>query len=186
MGSDDLVKHHSDYTNFDTTDASKQSVLFQVVENYRALVDDQRNWVCNLANAASLIWEAYHKLNASGLSKADVNWSGFYVVDKLDTNQLILAPFQGKVACQTIPIGKGVCGKTASTKQTQLVPDVNKFPGHIACDGETNSEIVVPILLDNELKGVLDIDSLTLEGFDEVDADFLQKLADLIAATCDW
>jgi hypothetical protein len=102
----------------------------------------------NTANAASLIWHALHALPTPS---SKVNWAGFYVSDPTTPNQLILGPFQGKVACQTIAFGKGVCGAAAQSQQTQLVPDVEKFPGHIACDGDSKSEIVVPIMKDGKV-----------------------------------
>jgi L-methionine (R)-S-oxide reductase len=108
----------------------------------KGLVDDQRNWVCNTANAASLLWHMFHALPAPASS---VNWSGFYVADKKKSGQLILGPFHGKVACQTIQIGKGVCGTVAAKGETLLLQDVETFPGHIACDSESKSEVVVPI-----------------------------------------
>lgn len=92
----------------------------------------------------------------------------------------------GKVACQTITIGKGVCGTAAKTLQTQLVPDVEAFPGHIACDGETKSEIVVPIVRDGKCMGVIDIDCMELNGFDEEDQRGLESVARLLANACDW
>jgi L-methionine (R)-S-oxide reductase len=98
----------------------------------------------NLSNAASLIWHALHALPSPS---SKTNWAGFYVIDpSKPSSQLILGPFQGKVACQTIRFGRGVCGTAVSTKTTQLVADVEKFPGHIACDAASASEIVVPIL----------------------------------------
>ena len=113
-----------------------------------ALVEGQRNWVCNLANAASLLWHLFHSLPSPS---SFVNWAGFYVVDKLRPSQLILGPFQGKVACQTIAIGKGVCGTAAAKKETILLEDVENFPGHIACDSESKSEVVVPIVVAGEV-----------------------------------
>jgi putative methionine-R-sulfoxide reductase with GAF domain len=94
----------------------------------------------------------------------------------------------GRVACQTIPFGKGVCGDAAATAETQLVPDVEARPGHIACDGDTKSEIVVPIVLEDGKKvvGVIDVDCADLKGFDEVDQRWLEKLARLLASSCDW
>ncbi|KAH3679601.1 hypothetical protein WICMUC_000833 [Wickerhamomyces mucosus] len=173
-------KHHADFTNFKTSN-EKREILQQVIDSYSALVDGQTNWVCNLSNASSLIWHAYHSI------PTNINWAGFYVLDPKDQDQLILGPFQGKVACQLIKFGKGVCGTAASTKLTQLVPDVEKFPGHIACDGGTQSEIVVPIIDKTGIvRGVLDIDCLDLNGFDETDKEFLEKLAQLIAETNDW
>lgn len=112
------------------------------------LVDDQRNWVCNTANAASLLWHLFHSQPAPSSS---VNWAGFYVRDKTKPSQLILGPFQGKVACQTIAIGKGVCGTVAAKAETLLLDDVETFPGHIACDSESKSEVVVPIVVDGSV-----------------------------------
>ncbi|CCH43696.1 hypothetical protein BN7_3250 [Wickerhamomyces ciferrii] len=176
MGED---QHHADYSNF--TSSSKQETLETVTLSYEALSQDLTNWVANLSNASSLIWHAYHSL------KIPVNWTGFYVVDPEDPSQLILGPFQGKVACQTIKIGKGVCGIAAQTEKTQVVPNVEEFPGHIACDGETKSEIVVPIVgKDGKLRGVIDIDGLVLGAFDEVDQKELEKLAQLIADGNKW
>jgi L-methionine (R)-S-oxide reductase len=102
----------------------------------------------NTANAASLIWHALHALPSPS---NQVNWAGFYVSDPSTPNQLILGPFQGKVACQTIAFGKGVCGAAAQSQKTQLVPDVEQFPSHIACDGDSKSEIVVPILKNGQV-----------------------------------
>ena len=103
----------------------------------------------NLANAASLLWHALHALPSPS---KNVNWAGFYVLDPKKAEQLILGPFQGKVACQTIAFGRGVCGKAAQTGKTQLVPNVEEFPGHIACDSESASEIVVPITQDGKVR----------------------------------
>lgn len=113
-----------------------------------SLAEGQRNWVCNLANAASLLWHMYHSLPAPSSS---VNWAGFYVIDPMVSEQLILGPFQGKVACQIIRFGRGVCGKAAKMGETVLVPDVEKFEEHIACDNESRSEIVVPIWADRKV-----------------------------------
>ncbi|GMM38078.1 L-methionine (R)-S-oxide reductase [Saccharomycopsis crataegensis] len=182
MGSDG--KHHGDYSRFSQTE--KHEVLEQIVESYQALADGQTNWVCNLANAASLLWHGYHSLAPPSRGKS-VNWAGFYVMDKNVSEQLILGPFQGLVACQTIKIGRGVCGTAAGEKLTQLVPDVEKFPGHIACDGITKSEIVVPIVdAEGVVRGVIDLDNTELEGFDEVDQKYLELLAKSIAETCEW
>ncbi|ANB14376.1 hypothetical protein AWJ20_1964 [Sugiyamaella lignohabitans] len=128
----------------------------------------------------------YKSLESSPLSK--VNWAGFYVVDPKDSSQLILGPFHGQVACQIIKIGKGVCGTAASSRETQLVKDVEKFPGHIACDGDTKSEIVVPIVDKSSGKvfGVIDIDCQELEGFDEEDQKYLEILAEKLIKYCKW
>lgn len=170
-------KHHAEYSSFA---GSKSETLQTVIDSYEALSADTTNWVANLANASSLLWHAYHSMNVP------VNWAGFYVLDPETPGQLILGPFQGKVACQTILFGKGVCGNAASQKSTQLVPDVNQYPGHIACDGETNSEVVVPIVLDGKVVGVLDIDCLAKDGFDEEDRKFLEELATKIAGSNKW
>lgn len=119
--------------------------------------------------------------------------SGFYVLDSSSSSpQLILGPFQGKVACQTIRFGRGVCGTAAETQATQLVNDVEKFPGHIACDGDSKSEIVVPIVVENQETGekktvaIIDVDCAELNGFDDVDKTNLEALARLLAKSCDW
>jgi putative methionine-R-sulfoxide reductase with GAF domain len=111
---------------------------------------------------------------------------GFYTLNAGNPNQLILGPFQGKVACQTIAFSRGVCGKAAATAETQLVPDVEAFPGHIACDGDSKSEIVVPIVVDSKVVAIIDIDCAVLDGFDEVDRIWLEKLATLLGKACEW
>ncbi|KAK8032943.1 Free methionine-R-sulfoxide reductase [Apiospora marii] len=110
----------------------------------------------------------------------------FDVTGSAEKPRLILGPFQGKVACQTIYFGRGVCGAAASTRATQLVRDVDQFPGHIACDGDSKSEIVVPIVADDKVVAIIDIDCAVLDGFDEVDQAALEKLAALLARSCDW
>jgi L-methionine (R)-S-oxide reductase len=117
--------------------------------------------------------------------------TGFYVLDPSSSKpQLILGPFQGKVACQTIKFGRGVCGAAAESGKSQLVHNVEVFPGHIACDGESKSEIVVPIVAekDGEKKvvAIIDIDCAVLNGFDEVDQKNLEALAELLGKSCDW
>ena len=114
-----------------------------------------------LSNAAALIWDTL----------GDINWAGFYL---MEDGALILGPFQGKPACIRIPTGKGVCGTAAACDQTQLVPDVHAFPGHIACDGASRSEIVVPIHANGSVWGVLDIDSPSLNRFSEADRQGLE------------
>lgn len=173
---------HGDYSRFSET--TKKEVLERIVESYEALAVDQTNWVSNLANAASLIWHGYHSLESPSNT---VNWAGFYVTDPNNTSQLTLGPFQGSVACQTIRVGTGVCGTAADKKHTQLVADVEKFPGHIACDGITKSEIVVPIVSKlGVVRGVIDLDNTQLSGFDQEDQKYLQILAEKIEATCQW
>jgi putative methionine-R-sulfoxide reductase with GAF domain len=112
---------------------------------------------------------------------------GFYTLDPSSpTPSLILGPFHGKVACQTIKFGRGVCGTAAASRQTQLVPDVDAFPGHIACDGDSRSEVVVPVLHAGEVVAIIDVDCAVVNGFDEVDRVWLERLAELVSRSCDW
>ena len=129
--------------------------------------------VSALANAAALLWDALD----------DINWAGFYLL-KADT--LHLGPFQGKTACTMIPVGRGVCGTAAAQREVQMVSDVHVFPGHIACDSASNSEIVLPLLKDGCLLGVMDIDSPVFSRFDEEDAAGLQKLCYILTGQVDW
>ena len=115
-----------------------------------------------------------------------VNWAGFYVVDPSRSSQLILGPFQGKVACQTIQIGNGVCGTVAAEARSILLDDVQSFPGHIACDGDSKSELVVPIVCNGKVVGVIDIDCAEYGGFDEVDKSYLEMIAKVLGKGCEW
>ena len=126
--------------------------------------------VANFANASAAIWEAM----------ADINWAGFY---KMVDGALVLYPFQGKSACIRIPVGKGVCGTAVAEDKLQLVEDVHQFPGHIACDSASNSEIVLPIHKDGAVWGVLDIDSPVFARFTEADAVGLQKVVAVLERT---
>ncbi|SMN17787.1 similar to Saccharomyces cerevisiae YKL069W Methionine-R-sulfoxide reductase [Maudiozyma saulgeensis] len=173
-------KNHADYSDFNDF-TSRDDTFEMLLMSYESLCEDQRDWVCNLSNAASLLWHAYKSLNV------EVIWAGFYTVRSGKPSELLLGPFQGKVACQSIPFGQGVCGTAADSKETQLVSDVSKFSGHIACDGETKSEIVVPIVsTDGKTLGVIDLDCGDFNGFGESDKIHLEKLAKLIAKTCDF
>ncbi|KAI1085057.1 GAF domain-like protein [Whalleya microplaca] len=180
--------HHAEASNF-TKGVTKEQAYEQVLLQAEGLFDGQRNWVCNLANSASLLWHAFKSLPSPS---DQVNWAGFYTLDPQHAAepQLILGPFQGKVACQTIAFGKGVCGTAAATQTTQLVPDVEKFPGHIACDGDSKSEIVVPIIVgkgtERKLVAIIDIDCAGLNGFNEVDKEYLEQFAELLARSSDW
>ena len=133
----------------------------------RSLAEGVDYNISNLANASALIW--------SQLS--DINWAGFYIMDE---GLLKLGPFQGKVACTRIALGRGVCGTAAAEDRTQLVRDVHEFEGHIACDSASNSEIVIPLHLNGELYGVLDIDSPLIGRFTEEDKEGLEALAKVI------
>jgi L-methionine (R)-S-oxide reductase len=128
-----------------------------------ALLAGERDFIANLANSAALI---YHSL-------PDLNWAGFYL---LKDGELVVGPFQGKPACVRIALGKGVCGTAAAQRTTVVVRDVHEFPGHIACDSASNSEIVVPMIHNGELLGVLDLDSPRLARFDENDRVGLEEL----------
>jgi L-methionine (R)-S-oxide reductase len=154
-----------------TNSASPAELLEGLLEQARALLHGERDPFANAANLSSLI---YHTL-------PDLNWSGFYWMKE---GELVLGPFQGKPACVRIALGRGVCGTAARERRTIVVPDVDKFPGHIACDSASRSEIVVPVVRQGDVLGVLDIDSPVLARFDDLHARALERLvADFIAAT---
>ena len=136
-------------------------------EQLRALTQGVPHFVANLANASALLWH----------SMEDLNWAGFYL---LEGETLVLGPFQGKPACIEIPVGKGVCGSAVMEDRTLVVPDVHAFPGHIACDGASNSEIVIPLRKNGKTVGVLDIDSPIFGRFTETDRIGLEKIAEII------
>lgn len=136
--------------------ADKATLYKDIAAALEALIGDERDPVANMANAAALIWE----------SVPDINWVGFY---RNVGGELVLGPFQGRPACIRIAFGTGVCGAAAATREVQLVEDVHAFPGHIACDSVSNSEIVLPIVRDGELIAVLDIDSPSRARFDQED-----------------
>ena len=139
----------------------------------RGLIGQDPYFVPALSNASALLWETLE----------DINWAGFYIVRY---GQLVLGPFQGKVACIHIQKGKGVCGTAWETDTVQLVPNVHDFPGHIACDSASNSEIVVPIHNKGEVIAVLDIDSPFLNRFTEEDREGLSRVAALLSEKVDW
>ena len=137
----------------------------QLLQQARALMHGERSLVANAANLSALLWHAL----------PDLNWCGFYLYDG---NELVVGPFQGLPACIRIPLDKGVCGAAATSRQTQLVADVDAFPGHIACDSASRSECVVPLVTgDGRLLGVLDLDSPIAARFDAVDARGLEAIA---------
>jgi GAF domain-containing protein len=149
---------------------SKAAVYENLASQLRSLLEGERDFIANAANFSSLL---YHSL-------PDLNWTGFYL---LKEGELVLGPFQGKPACVRIAMGKGVCGAAAEQRQTILVDNVHEFPGHIACDSESNSEIVVPLIKDQQLIGVLDLDSPLFGRFDDEDARGLNDLVSLFMAT---
>lgn len=138
-----------------------------IMEEIKKLLSEESNWIANAANAASTLGFLLH----------DLNWAGFYLYNG---EELVLGPFWGKPAVTRIPIGKGVCGNSAQSRTTIVVPDVHQYPGHIACDLYSNSEIVIPLVKDNRLIGVLDIDSPEIDRFKPVDASYLESIANLI------
>ena len=149
-------------------DAPKAILYDDLVSAATALVDGEPDAVANMANVAALLWQFL----------PDVNWTGFY---RMVEDELVLGPFVGKPACIRIPVGQGVCGAAAKTGQTQLVEDVHAFPGHIACDGDTQSELVVPVLRDGAVIAVIDLDSPSPARFDEDDRAGIERLAEAIA-----
>ena len=150
------------------TDMNKQESYKLLLAHVKAIVKDESDPVANMANVAALIQEAFHFW-----------WTGFYrVID----NQLVLGPFQGPVACTRIGFGKGVCGTSWKERKTYVVEDVEQFPGHIACSSESRSEIVVPLFKNGEVIGVLDIDSEKLATFDAIDKEWLEQIAEVVAA----
>jgi GAF domain-containing protein len=143
----------------------KPAAYAELETSLRALLAGENDLVANAANLAALLFWSLPQLN----------WAGFYLVEPR-RGDLLLGPFQGKPACVRIPIGRGVCGTAAARRETVIVPDVHAFPGHIACDSASNSEIVVPIVRDGELLGVLDLDSPVRSRFDDADARGLEAL----------
>ena len=133
-----------------------------------SLIDGVPHKIANLANASALLWGALE----------GINWAGFYL---MEGDRLVLGPFQGKPACIEIPLGRGVCGSAAEQRRTLVVPDVHKFPGHIACDGASNSEIVIPLMCGGEVMGVLDIDSPLFDRFSEQDRQGLEQFASILS-----
>jgi GAF domain-containing protein len=130
---------------------------------FNAIAGDEQDALANSSNFVALLYNALD----------DINWLGLYV---LRGEELVLGPFQGKPACVRIPVGNGVCGTAAATRETQVVPDVHAFPGHIVCDADSRSEIVVPLIVDGELIGVLDVDSPSLDRFSAADREGLESL----------
>lgn len=150
---------------------SQQEMFDELLRQAKGLLDGERDPIANTANLAALIWQIV----------PDLNWAGFYFMKQ---GELVLGPFQGKPACVRIAVGKGVCGSAVSQRATMLVTDVHAFPGHIACDAASNSEIVVPLIKDGLVHGVLDLDSPLLARFDYVDKEGFERLvAYLVSAT---
>ncbi|CAN5129515.1 GAF domain-containing protein [soil metagenome] len=149
--------------------APKDALYVDLAAAADALTADEGDAIANMANVSALVWQFL----------PDLNWAGFY---RMIGDELVLGPFQGKSACIRIPVGKGVCGAAAATRETQCVADVHAFPGHIACDADSRSEIVIPVIHDGRLIGVLDLDSPVPARFDAGDAAGLETMVMRIAA----
>ena len=141
-----------------------------MTQTIKAYLDGESNVIANLANTSAIINE-YVK---------DINWGGFYL---MENGELVLGPFQGKPACIRIPVGRGVCGTAVQRKETIIVKDVHQFPGHIACDSASNSEIVIPIMKNGEVFGVLDIDSPEFNRFTNLEKQYLEEVVAIIEAS---
>lgn len=154
-----------------TQNASKEDIYKEILPQIESVISTEDNLIANISNICAILNEAFHHL-----------WTGFYLLDE-SNDTLVLGPFQGPLACTRIPlspVARGVCGAAAVTKEVQLVPDVEKFPGHIACSSASKSEIVLPLIQNDKTQLVLDIDSTTLNTFDEIDSMYLSQLIDLI------
>jgi len=151
------------FTATETKVETKGELYAELEAQLRALLEGEEDFIANAANFSALLF----------YTLPDLNWAGFYL---LKGGELVLGPFQGKPACVRIALGSGVCGTAAEARRTQVVKNVHEFPGHIACDTASNSEIVVPLLRGGELLGVLDLDSPKLGRFDEEDAEGLERL----------
>lgn len=150
------------------TSAPKAELYRELVTSADALTAGEPDGVANMANVAALLWEYL----------PDVNWTGFY---RMVQGELVLGPFQGKAACIRIAVGAGVCGTAAASGETQLVEDVHAFPGHIACDAASASELVVPVKRDGKVIAVIDLDSPSLKRFDADDAAGIEALAEILS-----
>jgi len=144
-----------------------------LVNQADAITADEPDLIANLSNISALIFDQLEQ----------INWAGFYLNRD---EQLVLGPFQGKVACVRIELGKGVCGTAAAKRKTQLVDDVHAFPGHIACDSASNSEIVVPIIVNDQVMGVLDIDSPEFNRFTDADKEGMENLVTSVIEQLNW
>lgn len=153
---------------FDISTGAKGDLYRDLLSALDALTADETDAVANMANASALLMQYL----------PDLNWAGFY---RLAGDELVLGPFQGKAACIRIALGRGVCGTAAALRESQLVADVHAFPGHIACDADSRSELVVPIVIDEQLIGVLDLDSPLPGRFDEADRAGCEALVALLA-----
>ena len=156
------------FTKMDYANETSEKYV-QLANQLNALLTGETNLYANLSNASALLNQFFDR----------INWVGFYLIED---GELVLGPFQGLPACIRIPLGKGVCGTAAKTKESIIVPDVNAFPGHIACDAASQSEIVIPIVKDGNIFGVLDVDSPELDRFSEEDRIGLEKVVEVLTS----
>ena len=166
-------------THLDFYPENKKELYSLLKEQLKALTDGEPHPIPNLANASALLFYALK----------NINWAGFYIVETNEVTKkdyLLLGPFQGKTACIRIPSGRGVCGTALATDEIQLVKNVHEFPGHIACDSASNSEIVIPIHKNNKVVAVLDIDSPIINRFDEEDKEGLLDFVQILEETCEF
>lgn len=154
-------------------DQPKEKIYEQLYQMAEGLFYDERDMLANMGNLSSLLY----------FNLSNINWAGFYLYKN---DELVLGPFNGKVACTRIAMGRGVCGTAAAENITQIVEDVHKFPGHIACDSASNSEIVIPLFKEEKLLGVLDIDSFEKATFDTEDEKGLRKILELFIEKTDF
>ena len=152
--------------------AEKKEIYEVIIPQIKAIISGETDQIANMANVAAILKEAF-----------DTLWVGFYIVKRdnsIHGSSLVLGPFQGPLACSRIAYGKGVCGASWRDKATLIVPDVEKFPGHIACSSLSCSEIVVPLIKNGEVVAVLDIDNKVVDSFDELDADYLESIMEML------
>ena len=172
LANSDLAKNTM-HTFALTEGLTKPEAYRELTHQFSSLLADEPDGLANAANLTALLFQTLPR----------INWVGFYF---FRGGELVLGPFQGKVACVRIALGRGVCGTAAQRRETVIVPDVHKFPGHIACDAASRSEIVIPLLHQGQLLGVLDLDSPDLARFDSADADGLNSLANQLLQKSDW
>ncbi len=155
-------------------DLNEKKAAYKIlIAQAKELFADETDRLANMANASALLYQGLR----------DINWAGFYLLKK---DELVLGPFQGKLACVRIQWGKGVCGAAALRQEPVLVEDVHEFPGHIACDPQSRSEMVLPVVVNGHLIGVLDIDSPVLSRFDEIDKKYVTEFLELLINYTDW
>ena len=152
---------------------NKQEFYAELAATLRAMLTGERDWLANLANTSALIFQTLR----------DLNWAGFYL---LRGEELVLGPFQGNPACVRISVGRGVCGGAVAQRRSLVVPDVLAFPGHIACDSASRSELVIPMILGERIVGVLDLDSPSTDRFDEDDREGCEQLVTILLASSDF